>query len=59
VHDALAFATLARVKRLALFHHDPARDDEALSAAVATAVADVRPSFSVAPAAEGDVLDVI
>ena len=59
VHDALAFAALARVKRLALFHHDPARNDEALSAAVATAVADVRPSFSVAPAAEGDVLQVI
>ena len=54
LHDALAFGALANVTRLALFHHDPARDDEALSAAVEAALAEVRPSFSVTPAAEGD-----
>jgi len=54
LHDAVAFAALAGVKRLALFHHDPARDDDALSAAVEAALADTRPSFAVTPAAEGD-----
>jgi phosphoribosyl 1,2-cyclic phosphodiesterase len=54
LHDALAFGALAGVARLALFHHDPARDDDALGAAVEAAVAEMRPSFSVTPAAEGD-----
>ena len=54
VHDALAFGALAGVGRLALFHHDPGRDDAALSAAAETALAEIRPSFSVTPAAEGD-----
>src|SRR5258706_219436 len=38
LHDALAFGALAGVKRLALFHHDPARDDDALDAAVEAAL---------------------
>jgi len=54
LHDAVAFAALADVKRLALFHHDPARDDDALSAALEAAVGDTRPTFAVTPAAEGD-----
>ena len=54
LHDAVAFGALARVARLALFHHDPARDDDALGAAVEAALAEMRPSFSVTPAAEGD-----
>ena len=54
LHDALAFAALAGVARLAVFHHDPARDDEALCAAVEAAVADTRPPFPVTPAAEGE-----
>ena len=58
LHDALAFAALAGVRRLALFHHDPARDDDALTAAAAAALADVRPSFPVTVAAEGDSLEL-
>ena len=53
MHDALAFARLAGVKHLVPFHHDPGRDDAALEAAVEAAVRDVRPEFSVTPAAEG------
>ena len=53
IHDALAFARLAGVKHLVPFHHDPGRDDAALEAAVEAAVRDVRPEFSVTPAAEG------
>jgi phosphoribosyl 1,2-cyclic phosphodiesterase len=52
--DTLAFAALAGVRRLALFHHDPARDDDALGATVEAALAEARPAFAVAPAAEGD-----
>ena len=58
VHDALAFARLAGVPRLALFHHDPGRDDDALESCVAAAVADVRPGFAVTPAAEGRSFDL-
>jgi phosphoribosyl 1,2-cyclic phosphodiesterase len=54
LHDALAFGALAGVERLVLFHHDPARDDDALAAAVEAAVTEMRPSFSVTPAAEGE-----
>ena len=59
LHDALAFAELARVRRLVLFHHDHARDDDALTAAVKAALADTRPSFPVTPAAEGDSFEAI
>jgi len=52
--DALAFGAVAGVRRLLLFHHDPARDDDALSAAAKNAVAEARPSFPVTLAAEGD-----
>jgi phosphoribosyl 1,2-cyclic phosphodiesterase len=58
MHDALVFARLAEVKHFVPFHHDPGRDDAALEAAVARAVADVRPEFPVTPAAEGASLNV-
>jgi len=51
--DAVAFGALAGVNRLVLFHHDPARDDEALSAAVAATLAETRPAFEVIAATEG------
>src|SRR4029450_7181815 len=53
MHDPLAFARLAGVKHLVPFHHDPGRDDAALEAAIRAAARDVRPEFSVTPAAEG------
>jgi phosphoribosyl 1,2-cyclic phosphodiesterase len=58
MHDALVFARLAEVKHFVPFHHDPGRDDAALEAAVARAVADVRPEFPVTPAAEGASVNV-
>ena len=54
IHDALAFARLADVKHLVPFHHDPARDDRALEAAISAAMAETAPGFPVTPAAEGD-----
>jgi phosphoribosyl 1,2-cyclic phosphodiesterase len=53
MHDALAFARLAGVRRCVPFHHDPGRVDADLEAAVGAAVADLRPGFPVTPAAEG------
>ena len=58
LHDAIAFGTLADVKHLALYHHDPARDDDALTAVTEAAVAEARPAFPVTPAAEGARFDL-
>ena len=58
LHDALAFGALAGVRRLVFFHHDPARDDHAVSAAAEAAVVDARPAFSAMPAAEGESFDL-
>jgi ribonuclease BN (tRNA processing enzyme) len=58
MHDALAFARLAGVKRFVPFHHDPGRDDAGLETAVNAAIADLRPEFPVTPAAEGARLDL-
>jgi phosphoribosyl 1,2-cyclic phosphodiesterase len=53
MHDAIAFGGLAGVQHLVPFHHDPARDDASLDAALGRALADMAPAFPVTPAAEG------
>ena len=58
VSRAVEFAALARVGRLALFHHDPGHDDAMLDTLVAEAVARQRPSFPVEAAGEGATIDV-
>lgn len=58
IHDALTVARLADVKHLVPFHHDPGRDDDALEAAMESAVRDMHPSFPVTPAAEGARFDL-
>jgi phosphoribosyl 1,2-cyclic phosphodiesterase len=58
IHDALAFARLAGVGRLAAFHHDPGRDDAALDAALDGAVTEMAPDFPVVAAAEGQIFEV-
>jgi phosphoribosyl 1,2-cyclic phosphodiesterase len=50
---ALDFAALAEVKRIVLFHHDPAHNDDELDRMTAEAVASTRPALSVTPAIEG------
>jgi phosphoribosyl 1,2-cyclic phosphodiesterase len=47
------FATMAGVRRLVPFHHDPSRSDDALEREIAAAVARKKPAFPVTPAAEG------
>ena len=58
VSRAVEFAALARVGRLALFHHDPGHDDAMLDTLVAEAVARQRPSFPVEAAGEGATIEV-
>jgi phosphoribosyl 1,2-cyclic phosphodiesterase len=53
VEDALRFGMLARVGELVPFHHDPEHGDDEIDRIVADAVATVKPSFPVTPAAEG------
>jgi ribonuclease BN (tRNA processing enzyme) len=51
--QAVAFASLAGVRHLMLFHHDPTHSDEDLDRLVSAAVAALRPAFPVSPAIEG------
>ena len=55
---AIEFAELAETRRLVLFHHDPAHDDETIEALHTAAVAAARPPFEVLAAAEGMTLTV-
>jgi len=50
---AIAFAAQAGARHLVPFHHDPARDDDALEAVVHRELERAKPSFPVTPAAEG------
>jgi phosphoribosyl 1,2-cyclic phosphodiesterase/DNA-binding response OmpR family regulator len=58
---AVEMALSARVRRLALFHHDPTRDDDAIDRLVASArdrVAKAKGTMEVFAAAEGMVLEL-
>lgn len=54
----LAFARLAAVKRLVLFHHDPGHDDRQVEGLVAEALAGMVLPFTVSIGAEGDTYTV-
>jgi ribonuclease BN (tRNA processing enzyme) len=58
MHHALDFARVVGARHLVPFHYDPSRDDAALEATLAAAIADVDPDFPVTPAAEGRGFDV-
>ena len=51
--QAVTFATLARVKRLVPFHHDPAHSDDDLDRLIAPLVSAHDPTLSVLPGTEG------
>ena len=53
VQQTFAFAALARVKHLVLFHHDPGYTDDDLDRLIGRAVAAAKPGFLVTPACEG------
>jgi len=61
VERAVDYAILARAKRLALFHHDPKRHDEAVDRVVATGQArarEVGSPLEVFAASEGQVIEL-
>jgi phosphoribosyl 1,2-cyclic phosphodiesterase len=51
--QAVAFGSLAGVRGLMPFHHDPTHSDEELDRMFAAAMAALRPAFPVTPAVEG------
>ncbi|HEY2992529.1 MAG TPA: MBL fold metallo-hydrolase [Methylomirabilota bacterium] len=59
VESVLTVARAARVRRLALFHHDPLRDDNALEFLVEAARHEAGTDFEVFAATEGASLDVV
>ena len=52
IEQAFAFATLAGVRHLVPFHHDPAHNDDDVDRLVTTATAAAQPSFAVLPGTE-------
>jgi len=58
VESVVAVAVAARVRRLALFHHEPLRDDDALDRVVEAANRQADGAVEVFAAAEGTTLDV-
>jgi phosphoribosyl 1,2-cyclic phosphodiesterase len=58
VAQALQFATMARVKHLVAFHHDPAHSDSMLDGIMADATREAKPDFRVSAAEEGTVLKI-
>lgn len=55
VEQAVQFATLAKVKRLLLFHHDPAHSDHEVERILHAASLSLRPPFEVTAGAEGSI----
>jgi phosphoribosyl 1,2-cyclic phosphodiesterase len=53
VGQAVEFAKVTEAKKLCLFHHDPAHNDEELDLLVEEATASAPPSLRVAPGTEG------
>lgn len=56
--DALSFAKLCNVKKLSLFHHDPAHTDVQLDELFATSMKDKNLTFDVEMCAEGNVYNL-
>ncbi|HJQ83989.1 MAG TPA: MBL fold metallo-hydrolase [Candidatus Binatia bacterium] len=58
IDDALAFAALARVKRLVTFHHDPDHDDDEIECLTLAAARGAAPAFPVSAGAEGETFTI-
>jgi len=56
--QSLDFGTLAGVRELAPFHHDPGHTDADLDRLSAEAIAQARPSYKVTPGVEGAVFEL-
>jgi phosphoribosyl 1,2-cyclic phosphodiesterase len=58
VRQAFAFATLAGVKHVVPFHHDPAHSDADIDRLIADTCASMRPAFRVTPGVEGNTFEL-
>jgi phosphoribosyl 1,2-cyclic phosphodiesterase len=58
IGHAIAFAELARVRHLVLFHHDPSHTDATLTRLIDGAIEGAEPSFRVTPAVEEAAFDL-
>ena len=58
LNDALAFGTLAGVKQLVPFHHDPDHTDADLDRLIAEAIDETKPQFKVTAGFEGAVFEL-
>lgn len=58
VRDAIAFAKMCKVKKLAVFHHEPTRNDEQIDQMLKDALQNKVPGFEVEMCAEGNVYDL-
>lgn len=56
--QTVQFATLAGVKQLVFFHHDPSHSDRDLDRMFAEVLEQTNPSITVSPAMEGDTFDL-
>jgi ribonuclease BN (tRNA processing enzyme) len=54
----LAFGTLAEVRQLVPFHHDPSHTDEDIDRMTAQAIETARPGYRVTPGLEGTVFEL-
>ena len=58
MQHAIAFAALARVQHVVLFHHDPGHTDQDIDRLTSEAIAATQPTFAVTPGAEGCVFEL-
>ncbi|WP_332912099.1 MBL fold metallo-hydrolase [Algoriphagus boritolerans] len=58
VRDAIAFGKMCKVKRLALFHHEPTRSDEQLEQMLKKSTQNLKLDFEVELCAEGMVYEL-
>jgi phosphoribosyl 1,2-cyclic phosphodiesterase len=58
LQDAVAFGALAKVKKLAIFHHDPLNSDERLSKIFEECVTATNPNYDVFLCKEGEVFEL-
>jgi phosphoribosyl 1,2-cyclic phosphodiesterase len=58
IRQSLSFAGHVRARHLVLFHHDPGHGDEALEQLIVEILDEMRPSFTVTPAAEEAVFEL-
>lgn len=56
--QALDFGTLAQVRQLVPFHHDPGHTDTVLDHLLAHAIEEARPAYKVTPGIEGTTIEV-